>query len=101
MIRNGVSQKLREIPNDIEATMAEGVQGCDCYATVVGSEYFYFFASIFIFGIKTEATQRIKKFGRKWGTECLNTRFPLPTLLCAEYSVKLINFFFILKENKL
>ena len=25
----------------------------------------------------------------KWGTECLNTRFPLPTLLCAAYSVKL------------
>ena len=29
------------------------------------------------------------EFGRKWGTECLNTRFPLPTLLCAGYSVKL------------
>ena len=25
----------------------------------------------------------------KWGTECLNTKFPLPTLLCAGYSVKL------------
>ena len=22
------------------------------------------------------------EFDRKWGTECLNTRFPLPTLLC-------------------
>ena len=31
-------------------------------------------------------------FGRKWGTECLNTRFPLPILLCAGYSVKLIFF---------
>ena len=30
----------------------------------------------------------------KCGTECLNTRFPLPTLLCAVYSVKLI------KKNK-
>ena len=30
------------------------------------------------------------KFSRKWRTECLNTRFPLPTLLCAGYSVKLI-----------
>ena len=30
------------------------------------------------------------KLGRKWGTECLNTRFLLPTLLCAGYSVKLI-----------
>ena len=27
--------------------------------------------------------------GGKWGTECLNTRFPLPTLLCTGYSVKL------------
>ena len=33
------------------------------------------------------------EFGRKWGTECLNTRFPLPTLLCVGYSVKLIFFF--------
>ena len=30
------------------------------------------------------------EFGEKWGTECLNTRFPLPILLCAGYSVKLI-----------
>ena len=30
------------------------------------------------------------EFGRKWGMECLNTKFPLPTLLCAGYSVKLI-----------
>ena len=30
------------------------------------------------------------EFGKKRGTECLNTRFPLPTLLCAGYSVKLI-----------
>ena len=30
------------------------------------------------------------EIGGKWGTECLNTRFPLPTLLCAGYSVKLI-----------
>ena len=30
------------------------------------------------------------EFVRKWGTECLNTRFPLPILLCAVYSVKTI-----------
>ena len=30
------------------------------------------------------------EFGRKWGTECLITSFPLPTLLYAGYSVKLI-----------
>ena len=29
------------------------------------------------------------EFGRKWETECLNTMFPLPTLLCTRYSVKL------------
>ena len=25
----------------------------------------------------------LSEFGKKWGTECLDTRFPLPTLLCA------------------
>ena len=35
------------------------------------------------------------EFGRKLGTECLNTRFPLLTLLCAGYSVKLIQKIFI------
>ena len=35
-------------------------------------------------------TQCLEKFGVKWGTECFNTGFSLPTLLCAEYSVKLI-----------
>ena len=30
------------------------------------------------------------KSGRKWGTECLNTKFPLPILLYVGYSVKLI-----------
>ena len=37
-------------------------------------------------------TQRLQ-FSRKWGTECLNTGFPLPTLLYAGYSVKLIIIF--------
>ena len=37
------------------------------------------------------------EFSRKWGTE--NTRFPLPTLLCAGYSVKLIYFDLFLLEN--
>ena len=35
------------------------------------------------------------EFGRMWGTECLNTRLPLPTRLCAGNSVKLIYLFFI------
>ena len=40
----------------------------------------------------SSATQQAipPEFGKTWGTECLNTRFPLSTLLCAEYSVKLI-----------
>ena len=33
-------------------------------------------------------------FSGKWGTECLKTRFPLPTLQCAGYSVKLIYFIY-------
>ena len=36
------------------------------------------------------------EFGGNWGTECLNTRFPLPTPLCTRYSVKLIVFYNIL-----
>ena len=32
------------------------------------------------------------ELGGKSGMECFNTRFPLPTLLCAGYSVKLIDF---------
>ena len=35
------------------------------------------------------------EFAGKWGTECLSTKFPLPTLLCAGYSVKLIFFIYI------
>ena len=31
-----------------------------------------------------------QEFGGKRGTECLNTSFPLSTLLCAGYSVKMI-----------
>ena len=40
----------------------------------------------------SSATQHamLPEYDRKWGMECLNTRFPLPTLLCAGYSVKLI-----------
>ena len=35
---------------------------------------------------RTQPTQ----FGGKLGTECINTKFPLPTLPCAGYNVKLI-----------
>ena len=44
------------------------------------------------------------EFGRKWRTECLSIRFPLPTLLRAGFSVKLIynnnNNLFISKLQK-
>ena len=38
------------------------------------------------------STPNASRKDRKWGTECLNTGFPLPTMLCARYSVKLIYF---------
>ena len=31
------------------------------------------------------------QFGGKWGAECLNTRFPLPTLLLVGYSIAIYN----------
>ena len=34
------------------------------------------------------------ELGGKWGTEYLNTRFPLPNLLRAGYSVELIYLYF-------
>ena len=55
--------------------------------------FFHFFALV----LRLRATLRFAtqhamppEFGRQCGTECLNTRLPLPTLLCAIYSVKLI-----------
>ena len=56
--------------------------------------YFHFFAlvsrkSAVLSSVTQYATP--PELGEKWGTTvCLNTRFPLPTLLCAGYSVKLI-----------
>ena len=56
--------------------------------------YFHFFALSLSrqSAAMSSATQHTMppKFGGKWGTACLNTGFPLPTLLCAGYSVKLI-----------
>ena len=50
----------------------------------------------------SSATQQAKppKFSRNWGTECLNTRLPRPTLLLAGYSVKLKKTKEILKSTK-
>ena len=47
--------------------------------------YFHFFGLVSsLIAALTSATQHAMppEFGRKWGTECLNTKFPLPTLLC-------------------
>ena len=56
---------------------------------------FKFIFSLLRFGVEaavSSATQyaMLPEFGGKWGTECLSTKFPLPTLLCAGYSVQLI-----------
>ena len=54
--------------------------------------YFHFFALVSRqSAVLGSATQHAMppEFSRKWQTECLNTRFPLTTLLCAGYSVKL------------
>ena len=54
--------------------------------------YFHFFALVSrLSAALSSATQHAMppEFGRKWGTQCHNTKFPLPTLLHAGYSVKL------------
>ena len=51
--------------------------------------YFHFFALVSRQSAAlSSATQHTMppESGRKWGMEYLNTRFPLPTLLCAGYS---------------
>ena len=40
-----------------------------------------------------------KKIDGKWRMECLNTKFPLPILLYAGYSVKLIYLFILVNVN--
>ena len=55
--------------------------------------YFHFFALVSRTSTAlSSATQHAMppEFGGKWGTECLITRFRLPTLQCAGYRVKLI-----------
>ena len=55
--------------------------------------YFHFFALVSrLSAALSSATQHAMppEIFKKWGTTGLNTRFPLPTLMCAGYSVKLI-----------
>ena len=52
--------------------------------------YFHFFALVSrLSAAFSSATQHAMppEFGRKWETECLNTRFSLPTMLCVGYSM--------------
>ena len=54
--------------------------------------YFHFFALVSRqSSVLSSATQHAMppELGGMWGTVCLNIRFPLPTLLCAGYRVKL------------
>ena len=64
--------------------------GCGFYShsrrwSIYLNLYFHFFALVSRWSAELRsATQYAMppKFGEKWGTECLNDRFPLPTLLC-------------------
>ena len=57
--------------------------------------YAAFEAFVALLFFLSSATQHAMtpEFGGKQGTECLNIRFSLPTVLCAGYSVKLIFLF--------
>ena len=55
-----------------------------------GNKIFIIIISLPLCRDKARHAQMPPEFSLKWGTECLNTRFPLPTLVRAGYSVKLI-----------
>ena len=83
----------------IEASRGAGAQVCDCkldwlWVRSPLEEIKYLFKFIFSLILSgVEAKRKYTKpsvFGGKWQTQCLNTTFPLPTLLYAEFSVKLI-----------
>ena len=96
----------------IEASRGAGAQSVTVKQTRCGFDphsrrwniylnlYFHFFALVSRSSAAlSSATQHAMppEFGRKLGTECLNTRFPLPNLLCAGYSVKLNIYIWIYK----
>ena len=87
-----------------EASRGTGAQSVPVNRLVVGSIptwgddiLIYIYILIFLLWCRGEsaalssATQHAmpSEIGRKWAAECFNIRFPLPTLLCAGYSVKL------------
>ena len=86
------------------ASLGAAAESVEVYATGYGfdpplEEIEYYLKSIFPVlrsGVEAKrgveflhSTRNASEFGGKWGTECFN-KFPLPTLLCDEYSVKLI-----------
>ena len=89
--------------NNDEASQASRGSGapCACKLTGCGFDpysrrgniylhlYFHFFALMSRGKRGVEFRHSTRNASRKWGTECLNTRFPLHTLLCMGYSVKL------------
>ena len=92
--------------NMIEASRSAGAQSVTEKSTGCGFDphsrklniylhlYFHFFALVSRQNAElSSAIQHVMptELGGKWKTECLKTRFPLPTLLYAGYSVKLMN----------
>ena len=87
-----------------EASRGAGAQSVPVNRLVVGSiptrgDEIFIYIYIFISSLwcrgesaaLSSATQHAipPEINGKWGMECLNIRFPMPTLLCARYSVKL------------
>ena len=66
--------------------------------------YFHFFALVSrqsaALSFATEHAMP-PEFCGKWGTVCLNTKFPMPALLYAGYSVKLILYTMTLLLNEI
>ena len=79
----------------IEASRGAGAQGVN--TTGCGFDPNSRKWNIYLFwGVDFDHSARyVPRIGGKWGTECLNTRFTLPTLRCAGYIVKLLNIAFI------
>ena len=76
--------------------LGAGAHECNCNATIMGSIPTWgnklLFINIFISFLwhQGKTRRRVPKvFVEKWATECLNTMFSLPSLLCAGHSVKL------------
>ena len=71
-------------------TVKSTSNGCDPHSRL-DSLHFFTLVSRQSAALNSATQQAIpRELDGKWGTECLNTRFPSPILLCAGYSAKLI-----------